>query len=52
MTKVVPETWQRIWSMSVAELGGTRSFRADYEVYDQRSTDPEKAQIEVYVGLR
>ncbi|MBB5316098.1 GyrI-like domain-containing protein [Tunturibacter empetritectus] len=52
VTKVVPETWQRIWSMSVAELGGTRSFRADYEVYDQRSTDPEKAQIEVYVGLR
>jgi predicted transcriptional regulator YdeE len=52
VTKVVPEMWQRIWSMSVAELGGMRSFRADYEVYDQRAADPEKAQIEVYVGLR
>jgi predicted transcriptional regulator YdeE len=52
VTKVVPETWHRIWSMGPGELGGTRSFRADYEVYDQRSTDPEKAQIEVYVGLR
>jgi predicted transcriptional regulator YdeE len=52
VTRVVPEIWERIWSMSASDLGGARSFRADYEVYDQRSTDPEKAQIEVYVGLR
>jgi predicted transcriptional regulator YdeE len=52
VTRVVPETWQRICSMSPGELGGMRSFRADYEIYDQRSADPEKAQIEVYVGLR
>jgi predicted transcriptional regulator YdeE len=50
--RVVPETWQRICSMSMVELGGIRSFRADYEIYDQRSADPEKAQIEVHVGLR
>jgi predicted transcriptional regulator YdeE len=52
VARVVPETWQRICSMSVGELGGIRSFRADYEIYDQRAADPEKAQIEVYVGLR
>ena len=52
VTKIVPKTWQGIWTMPVAELGGERSFRADYEVYDQRSADPENAQIEVYVGLR
>jgi predicted transcriptional regulator YdeE len=52
VAKVVPETWERIWAMSASELGGTRSYRADYEVYDQRSADPEKAQIEVHVGLR
>jgi len=50
--RVVPETWKRICSMSVGELGGIRSFRTDYEIYDQRTADPEKAQIEVYVGLR
>jgi predicted transcriptional regulator YdeE len=50
--RVVPETWRRICSMPVVELGGIRSFRADYEIYDQRAADPEKAQIEVYVGLR
>jgi predicted transcriptional regulator YdeE len=50
--QVVPETWKRICSMPVVELGGIRSFRADYEIYDQRAADPEKAQIEVHVGLR
>lgn len=52
VAQIVPEIWERIGSMSPGELGGARSFRADYEVYDQRSADPEKAQIEVYVGLR
>ena len=50
--QVVPEIWQRIWSMSPEELGGTRSFYADFEIYDQRAADPENAQIDVYVGLR
>ena len=50
--EVVPELWQRIWSMSPEELGGTRAFKTDYEIYDQRAADPENAQIDVYVGLR
>jgi predicted transcriptional regulator YdeE len=52
IAEIVPEAWRRIWSMSSEELGGTRSFRADYEIYDQRVADPERAQIEIYVGLR
>jgi predicted transcriptional regulator YdeE len=50
--QVVPEIWQRIWSMSPRELGGRRAFKTDYEIYDQRAADPENAQIDVYVGLR
>jgi predicted transcriptional regulator YdeE len=50
--QVVPEIWQRIWSMSPEELGGTRAFKTDYEIYDQRAANPENAQIDVYVGLR
>jgi predicted transcriptional regulator YdeE len=52
ITQVVPEIWQRIWSMSPEELGGTRSFKTDFEIYDQRAADPQNAQIDVYVGLR
>jgi predicted transcriptional regulator YdeE len=50
--QVVPEIWQRIWSMSARELGGRRAFKTDYEIYDQRAADPENAQIDVYIGLR
>jgi predicted transcriptional regulator YdeE len=50
--KVVREVWQHIWAMPPEELGGKRAFRCDYEIYDQRSADPENTQIEVYVGLR
>ncbi len=52
VAQVVPEVWQRIWAMSEEELGGKRAFLCDYEIYDQRSADPENAQIDVYIGLR
>jgi predicted transcriptional regulator YdeE len=52
ITEVVQEVWQRIWAMSPEELGGTRAFQTDFEIYDQRTADPENAQIDVYVGLR
>jgi predicted transcriptional regulator YdeE len=52
ITQVVPEIWQCISSMSHEELGGTRAFKTDYEIYDQRASDPENAQIDVYIGLR
>jgi predicted transcriptional regulator YdeE len=52
VVKVVQEVWQRIWSISERELGGQRAFQTDFEIYDQRATDPENAQIDVYIGLR
>jgi predicted transcriptional regulator YdeE len=52
VAEVVREVWQHIWSMSAEELGGARAFQTDYEIYDQRATDPENAQVDVYVGLR
>lgn len=45
--KVVIETWQRIWS----ELS-SRSFVADFEIYDQRAADPGNAVVEIYVGVK
>jgi len=38
--------------MSREVLGGERAYKADYEVYDQRATDPQNAQLEIRVGLR
>lgn len=52
LADVVQGAWQRIWSMPEKELGGKRAFRTDFEIYDQRASDPENAQIDVYIGLR
>ena len=52
MPAVVVEAWQRIWSAREPELGGRRSFRADYEVYDERSRDPAQSEVEIAIGLR
>jgi predicted transcriptional regulator YdeE len=52
VTQVIPEVWQRIWSMPPDQLGGTRACQTDYEIYDQRAADPDNAQIDVFIGLR
>jgi len=46
--KVVPDTWKRIWNNS----GGERTYKLDFEIYDQRAADPEKSQVDVYVGIK
>jgi predicted transcriptional regulator YdeE len=45
--KVVPEVWKRIWTSPDAN----RSYKADFDIYDQRATDPENSQVDVYVGI-
>lgn len=50
--EVVPAIWQRIWSLSPEQSGGQRAFRADFEVYDHRSSNPQDAEVEVHLGLK
>ncbi len=50
--KVVPEVWQKIWSTSATEMGGKRAFPDDFELYDERATDPQNAVVEVWVGIK
>ena len=50
--KVVGEAWQQIWRLEdAAGLGGTRAYRADFEVYGERARDPNHSQVDIYVGL-
>jgi predicted transcriptional regulator YdeE len=50
--KVVPEMWMKINSLPAAAVGGDRTYRADYELYDERARDPQNLQADVYVGLK
>jgi len=51
MPGVLRAAWARIWKLSPAELGGKRAFITDYEIYDDRSANPQSAQVEIRVGL-
>jgi predicted transcriptional regulator YdeE len=53
VAKVVVAAWQRVWQLEDKhELGGTRAYRADFELYDQRANDPQNSQADLYIGLK
>jgi predicted transcriptional regulator YdeE len=51
LPKVVPQAWQRIFKLE-DEKKLHRTYKADFEVYDQRSRDPQNAQLDIYVGMK
>jgi predicted transcriptional regulator YdeE len=51
--KVVSELWQEIWRLEdQSQLGGTRAYQTDFEVYDERSRDPQNSQVDISIGLK
>lgn len=52
MPQVVINMWRDIWAMSPANLGGARAYIADFEIYDERSHNPEQAIVDVYIGIK
>lgn len=50
--KVVVEMWQRVWATPKSALGGDRTYKADFEVYDERAQNPADAVVDLYVGVR
>lgn len=51
--RVVPQAWQRVYSLDDnRQLGGARAYKADFELYDQRSQNPQDAQLDLYIGLK
>lgn len=51
MPNVCISLWQKIWQMPSSELGGTRSYRADFELYDERAHDQNNTVLDIYIGL-
>jgi predicted transcriptional regulator YdeE len=51
--KVVPLAWRRVWTLDDnSQLGGARSYKADFELYDQRTRDPQDSQVDLYIGIQ
>lgn len=49
-SKVVPETWSRIWSFPKSVLD--RAYKTDFELYGRRALDPQNAQVNIFVGVK
>jgi predicted transcriptional regulator YdeE len=52
MPKVCIEMWKAIWEMSPADLGGSRAYIADFEVYDERSNNHDNVTLDIYIGIK
>ena len=50
--KVVPELWMKINSLPPDAVGAKRQYKADFEIYDERATDPQNLQMDVYIGIK
>lgn len=45
------ELWKKIW-IEEDQNKLDRAYIADYELYDERSQDPQNAQITIHIGIR
>ena len=45
--EAVVNTWFKIWESSL-----DRTFTTDFEVYDERSTDLENAEVDIYISIK
>jgi len=51
MPAVCVDMWKKIWDMSPADLGGVRSYIADFEIYDERSQNHQNVILDIYIGI-
>ena len=47
MKGIVYEEWTKIWN---ADLN--RAFNADFEVYDERTHNPENAEVDIFISVK
>ena len=48
---VIVNAWKEIWEMSSKQLGGHRSYKADFEIYDERAADHQNIVLDLYIGI-
>jgi predicted transcriptional regulator YdeE len=42
----------KINSLPQTAVGSNRNYKADFEIYDERASDPQNLQMDVYVGIK
>lgn len=52
MPSVCINAWMDIWKMTSEDFGSDRSFKADFEVYDERALDHANTVLDIYIGIK
>jgi len=52
MPDICIDAWKNIWTMNSADFGGERSYRADFEIYDERSSDHQNVTMDICIGIK
>ncbi|MBC6110225.1 GyrI-like domain-containing protein [Pedobacter fastidiosus] len=47
MQGIVYNEWEKIWNMDL-----NRAYTADFEVYDEKSQNPENAVVEIFIAMK
>ncbi len=51
ISQIVFDLWKKIWILE-DQNKINRAYTIDYELYDERSQDPQNAQIEIHIGTK
>jgi len=51
MPNVLMDVWRKVWSSTTEELGGKRTYKVDFEVYDERANNHQAIVLDVFVGI-
>jgi len=49
---VIVEMWRRVWATPKSAFGGDRTYKADFEVYDQRAQNPADSVVDLYIAVQ
>ena len=52
MPAVCIDMWQKIWGLSEKNLGFERAYKADFELYDRRATNPKETVLDIFIGVK
>ncbi|OPB89382.1 GyrI-like domain-containing protein [Elizabethkingia occulta] len=44
---IVYNEWLKIWNMDL-----DRSYRADFEIYDEKAQNPENAEVDIFIAVK
>ncbi|GCE07109.1 GyrI-like domain-containing protein [Dictyobacter aurantiacus] len=51
VASVIGQAWREIWQLGPEQLGGRRRYSADFELYDERSSDPQQTTVDIYLSI-